>query len=106
MGCDHLLTWQRAVIWLLFGVAPHVCFESIPTGVIALFALALAPLACVLGLFGSASRAMHVLHMIYKLVVVLRRAPRAVSPLALGLRIFPDRILVVRRRARRVAPAI
>lgn len=62
---------------------------------IALLALALTPLARVLCLFGTARRAMNVLHMIHEIIVVLRQAPRALLPLALRLRIFPDRVLVM-----------
>jgi hypothetical protein len=63
--------------------------------VIALLALALAPLARVLGLLGPARRAVNILHMVHELIVVLRRTPRALLPLALRLRILPDRVLVM-----------
>ena len=62
---------------------------------VALLALTLAPLACVLGLLGTARGAVDVLHMIHELIVVLRRSPRALLPLALRLRIFPDRVLIM-----------
>ena len=57
---------------------------------IALLALTLAPLAHILCLLRPIRRAVQVLHMVHQLVVVLRRTPRAISPLALGLRIFPN----------------
>jgi hypothetical protein len=73
---------------------------------IALLALTLAPLTHVLCLLRPIRRAMQVLHVVHQLVVVLCRTPRAVPPLTLGLRILSDRVLVVRWRARRVAPAV
>jgi hypothetical protein len=62
---------------------------------ITLLALTLAPLARVLGLLRPDSCAMHILYVIHKLVVVLSRPPRAVLPLTLRLRIFPDRVFVM-----------
>lgn len=90
-----MLTWQRTVIWLLFSVASHVRLQRISAGMVALLALALAPFARVFCLLRSSSRAVDVLHMIHKLVVVLCRTPRAILPLALGLRILSDRVLVM-----------
>lgn len=62
---------------------------------IALLALTLAPLTCVLSLLGPARRTVDILHMIHEIIVVLRRTPRALLPLALRLRILPDRVLVM-----------
>jgi hypothetical protein len=62
---------------------------------IALLALTLAPLARILGLLGPARRAMNILHVIHEVIVVLRWTPRALLPLALRLRILPDRVLVM-----------
>lgn len=62
---------------------------------VTLLALTLAPLARILGLLGPARRAVNILHMIHEIIVVLRRTPRALLPLALRLRILPDCVLVV-----------
>lgn len=72
-----------------------MCFQSIAAGMVALLALTLSPLARVLCLLGTARGAMNVLHMVHEIIVVLRRAPGALLPLALRLRIFPDRVLVM-----------
>jgi hypothetical protein len=106
LSIEILLTWQRTVVRLLLRVAAHVRFQSIPARMVALLALTLAPLAHIFCLFRPIRRAMQVLHVVHQLVVVLRRAPRAVPPLTLGLRILSDGVLVVRWRTRRVAPAV
>lgn len=62
---------------------------------VALLALTFAPFARVFGLLRPASCAVQVLHMVHELVVVLCRSPRAVLPLAFGLRVFPDGIFIM-----------
>ena len=58
----------------------HMRLQRISTRVIARLALALAPLAHILGLLRTAGGAMHALHMSHELVVVHRVAEIAVFP--------------------------
>ena len=61
-------------------MTPHMRLQCIPAGMVAVLPLALAPFAYVFGLLRAARRAVHALYMIDQLIVVLRRAKRAVAP--------------------------
>ena len=87
-------------------MAPHMCLQSVATGVVARLPLAFAPFTHILGLLGTSRSAMRVLDMLHQLVIVDRLAKVAVLPQTQRLGVVSQSIFIMRGGTRGAAVAV